>query len=179
MTNSPQDESRIFNPPPDMAAQIATNRAGNFTRGQRVQLMVGAGGSLLGLLFMILWVSVVVQAIALGVPIGNWVSALFFVFFVLTFAYLFLTLYFNASWFLPDLLSKTPIKQAQGKLKIQMAARERPMMPFSYIVDDYSFAPFMVPYEVPMDEGREYIVYYAAHSRIFLSVEPVQYAPND
>ena len=44
-------------------------------------------------------------------------------------------------------------------------------MPFSYIVGDYSFSPFLVPSEIKMEKGRHYTVYYTAHSRIFLSIE--------
>jgi hypothetical protein len=46
----------------------------------------------------------------------------------------------------------------------------RPELPFSYVVDDYSFGPFVVPPDVKMRPGAPYIVYYAARSRLLLSI---------
>lgn len=164
--------SQPFNPDPTLAAQIATNRAGKLTRSQRSTILVVVIACSLGLLIVAALFVNVMLAFMSGVPLGNIVGVLFFLFFALSFGYLALTMYFNLRGFLPDALTKQPIKQARGKLEIRMAGRDCPELPYSYIVADYSFAPFVVPYDVPLEVGREYVVYYAAHSRIFLNIEP-------
>jgi hypothetical protein len=79
----------------------------------------------------------------------------------------------NVAMFVPEAFSKSPVRWSQGILEIKEASRERPEMPFVYILGDYSFAPFIPPNEVPMQVGRAYIVYYAARSRMFLSIAPI------
>jgi hypothetical protein len=174
-------ERQPFSPDATFAAQLAANRAGKFTRAQRNTILIGAVGSSAGLLCILGLAVSVLQAWVSGISMGglvNVVGVIFFIFFVLSFGYLGLTLYFNASWFVPDALSQEPVKQSRGKLQIRKASRERPELPFSYIVGDYSFAPYDVPMDVPMEAGREYVVYYAAHSRIFLNIEPADYADS-
>jgi hypothetical protein len=171
------EKPRPFNPSPALAASIATNRAGRLTGGQKRALLLGAGVSVSGLGCIGFFLLNVGLALGAGLGVGNWVSGLFFIFFLLSFAYLGLTLYFNASWFVPDALSRHTVQTARGKLVMRPAERERFELPFSYLVGDYSFAPYVVPYEVPLEVGREYIVYYAAHSRMFLNIEPVDVQP--
>ena len=43
-------------------------------------------------------------------------------------------------------------------------------LPFSYIIGNYSFAPYIAPGDVPMRVGAPYVVYYAARSRLLLSL---------
>lgn len=178
MSKQKTTENRPFQPPPRMAAQLTTNRNGRLTTNQRNLIWFAGLGSAAGFACMLVWV-VSTGIAASGITPNGIVTIGFFIFFMLSFGYLLLTLYFNASWFVPDAFSKNTVQQSRGKLKIRMAARERQELPFSYIVGDYSFAPFVVPPEVPLDEGREYIVYYAAHSRIFLGIEPVNYASDE
>lgn len=168
--NSPQ----VFNPDAEWAQQLARNRAGHLTGGQRNVVLIGAVGSSLGVVVIVLIALSVGGAIFTSGRL-NAFTLLTFVLFLLSFGYLGLTAWFNARVFVPDLLSKQPVQQARGKLEIKMASRERQLLPFSYIVAGYSFAPFEVPYEVPMEKGRKYVVYYAQHSRIFLNIEPVDY----
>lgn len=170
---------KAFTPDPHLAAQIATNRAGKLTRSQKATIGIAALVCVIGLVVIAALFINVLTAYFGGVPLGSVISLIFLIFFVLSFGYLGLTLFFNARGFLPDALSRHPVRQARGKLEIKLAARERPELPFSYIVGEYSFAPFVVPYDVPMEAGREYVVYYAAHSRIFLNIEPVNSMTND
>jgi len=165
-----------FEPDEALQAQLAQNRVGKLTPMQRRSVWIASGGSLLGLGCTATLVLNVITAAMAGVKVGGVVAGLFLLFFLLTFGYLALTLWVNLRMFAPDALAKHPVKTARGKLKIRMAERERPEMPFSYIVGDYSFAPYVVPYGVPLQTGRDYVVYYAAHSRLFLNLEPADYA---
>ena len=162
-----------FHPDPHLAARLETNRAGRLTRSQKNAIVIAALGSSAGILCILVLVINVITAIAAGVRVDSIISLLFFVFFMLSFGYLLLTLYFNAVIFVPDALSRKAVKTVRGPLEIRMASRERPEMPYSYIVGDYSFAPYIPPPDVPLETGREYIVYYAAKSRMFLNIEPV------
>ncbi|HLA43731.1 MAG TPA: hypothetical protein VJZ27_09865 [Aggregatilineales bacterium] len=162
-----------FEPSPSLAAQLSVNRAGKLTGRQKNSMRVAAFGSSCGLLVIAVLVINVLVALLSGISAGGVVGVIFFVFFVLSFAYLAGTLYFNARMFVPDVFGKKPVRQSHGRLKIRMAGRDRPELPFSYIIGDYSFAPYVVPIEVPMEKDREYIVYYAASSRMFLNIEPV------
>ena len=162
-----------FHPDPHLAAQLESNRAGRLTRGQKNTLIIAALGSGGGMLCILVLVVNVLFAFSAGVQVDSIVSLLFFIFFVLSFGYLMLTMYFNARMFIPDALSRQTVKTARGPLEIRMSSRERPELPYTYIVGDYSFAPYIPPPNVPMEQGREYIVYYAAKSRIFLNIEPV------
>jgi hypothetical protein len=167
-----------FNPDPHLAALLEINRSGRLTRSQKNILIIGAISSSAGIFcILVLMVNVVIALLA-GVQVDSLFSLFFFLFFILSFGYLLLTLYFNAVVFVPDAFSKNTVKTARGPLEIRMAARERTEMPYSYIVADYSFAPYMPPADVPMEPGREYVVYYAAKSRIFLNIEPIDSDPT-
>jgi apolipoprotein N-acyltransferase len=166
---------QAFRPDEAWQAELSTNRAGQLTRKQALAIRLAALGSSLGFgVALILCINVVI-AFGAGLQYFAWTLIPLFAFFLLSFGYLLLTLYFNTRRFLPDLFSRNPVKQARGKLEIRKAARHRPVLPFSYIVGDYSFAPFEVPYEVPMEKGRAYVVYYAEHSRLFLNIEPADW----
>ncbi|MFP4322971.1 MAG: hypothetical protein ACLFTK_11010 [Anaerolineales bacterium] len=167
-----------FHPSEDLAASLARNRAGRLTRGQRTAVtLAGVASSLAGLVVLLIMVSVFAAffggvRVTSDSPIAGLVSEIIGLFFLASFVYMLLTFYFNARWFLPDAFGRAPVATVRGPLQIRYAARQRPELPFSYIIGDYSFAPYVVPYDVPMQEGRTYVVYYARHSRMFLNIEP-------
>lgn len=167
---------RAFNPSPEFSAKLGANREGKFTPVQRREIIIAALGTGCGLVVVLFLMANILFLTFSGFSPGGIAGWVFTIFFVLSFTFMALTLYFNARNYIPDMMSESPVSQSQGVLKIQMPQRDRIELPFSYIVGDYSFAPFMVPHEVPMEKGREYIVYYAARSRMFLSIEPVDYA---
>jgi hypothetical protein len=47
---------------------------------------------------------------------------------------------------------------------------KRPELPFSYIIADYSFAPYVAPPDVTLRVGAPYVAYYSARSRLLLSI---------
>lgn len=162
----------------DYETGLARNRAGRLTAGQKAAVVMASlfsGGGLLCLLAMFI---TLMSGMMAGIGTGSIFGLIFLIIFVLTYLYLGLTLFANARVYIPDAFSKQPVKQERGRLTVRMAERERPSLPFSYIVGDYSFAPYMVPAEIEMIAGAEYIVYYAAHSRMFLGIEPVNPAKS-
>ncbi len=167
-----------FTPTEPLAASLAENRAGRLTRNQRLAVTLaglGAGGASLVVLAMIVSVLAAYLSgarVSSMSPSAGIVGTVFGLFFMASFGYLLLTFVFNARWFLPDAFGGSPVARARGPLQIRYAERNRPELPFSYIVGEYSFAPYVVPYDVPMEQGREYVVYYARHSRMFLNIEP-------
>ena len=166
---------RAFRPNPDLQKQLATNRTGKFTPAQKTTVILAAIVTGLGLLCLGAFFTAFLLAVLDGTPVNGFINFIFLVVILLMLGYLALTLFVNFKAFFPDTLAKDPIRQSRGKLEIRMPQRERDELPFSYIVGDYSFAPFMVHTSVPMDTGREYIVYYAASSRMFLGIEPVDH----
>lgn len=164
--------SKAFQPSPELVKKLEANRNGNLTPQQRTLLMMASIGVMIGLACMSAMLLQLIAAITTGIAPKGLVTWIFFAITMLMFGYLGLTLYVNARSFVPDLLSSTKVKQSRGKLKIRVPQRERWELPFSYIVGDYSFAPFDVPDDVPMEKDREYIVYYLARTRTFLSIEP-------
>lgn len=153
---------------------VEVNRNGRLTASQRSMVLVGVLFTMGGLTCMGLMLLQLVLAVMAGVMPQNLVMWLFFILTLAAFLYLGLTLYVNARTFILDLFSRTHVRSSRGPLKIQLPQRERWELPFSYIINDYSFAPFEVPDDVPMEKGREYIVYYLARTRKFLSIEPVE-----
>jgi hypothetical protein len=162
----------VFEPSAQLAQSLETNRAGHFTREQKVTVMIAGLGSLFGLFCLLLLTANLLLATSAGLRPTGIITIIVLVFYGLFALYLGLTCFFNARWFLPDAFGKNPVAQAKGKLEIKMPARDRAEMPYSYIVGGYSFAPYVVSPEVPLEKGRKYIVYYAAHSRMFLNIEP-------
>lgn len=164
--------SEPFTPSPELSRKLDANRQGKLTSQQRAFLSVGVLFTSGGLLCMSAMLVQLGGALLAGLAPQSIFTWIFFLITLLTFGYLAATLFVNARTFIPDLLSGQKVKQTRGKLTIQLPQRERWELPFSYIVGDYSFAPFEVPDDVPMEQGREYIVYYLARTRAFLSIEP-------
>jgi hypothetical protein len=160
-----------YTPSAQMAEKLAANRTGQLTRAQRIPIVIAGLVSSIGLLCP-LTVLISSVGIALQGPLGGAVGAILLGLMFLSFSFLAGVLWVNARMFLPEALSKTPARWQRGALQIRMASRERPEMPFSYIIGSYSFAPFVPPSEVPLQTGREYVVYYAGRSRVFLSIAP-------
>lgn len=162
-----------YTPSPQMADKLTANRQGLLTPTQRAPIIIAAivtgvgliGFSLFGIVALWGFVQTLQYSGFFGLGLicltGGSLSFLIIVFWV------------NANMFVPESLNQKPVRWERGKLKIKMASRERPEMPFSYIVGDYSFAPFVAPFEVPLEKGREYIVYYTARSRLLLSLAPL------
>jgi hypothetical protein len=161
-----------FHPTSKLAETLEANRQGRLTGSQRMMVMIGALFTAGGLTCMGVMFIQLVAAVIAGIMPQNILMWLFLIITFAAFIYLALTLYVNARTFIPDLIGSTKVKSSQGKLEIRLPKRERWELPFSYIVGDYSFAPFEVPDDVPMEKGREYVVYYLAHTRKFLSIEP-------
>ena len=161
-----------YTPSPQMADKLVTNRAGKLTQSQRAPIMIAAvitgigfvGLSLFGMLLVWGFIKSLEFTGILGVGMLCITSA----------SFLFLIAVFgvNAQMFVPEAFGQKPVLWERGPLAIKMAARERTDMPFSYIVGGYSFAPFVAPAEVPLEKGREYIVYYTVRSRLLMSIAP-------
>lgn len=155
----------------EMAARLAVNRTGQLTTAQRRTVLTGgvvALAFLLCPLAMILQMGAVV--LADGLPIVTAASVFFFVLGVLMFAVFLGLAGTNVHLFLRDVFGREKVRVARGLLQVHMSSKERPELPFSYIVEDYSFAPYVPPPDVDLRLGAPYLVYYAAHSRIFLSM---------
>jgi hypothetical protein len=165
---------------PEMAARLTINRTGQFTPGQRrVSLIVG----LLALLIFLCPLAMVVQLVMLlfvtdapAVTISSIVITAVGVLFLIVFGGLVGT---NAHTFLGEAFMRRPVHHARGPLEIRVTEGDRPELPFSYIIDDYSFAPYVVPSEVPMQAGAPYIAYYAARSRLLLSIAALDAPDGD
>lgn len=156
---------------PEMAAKLAVNRLGRLAPSQRRTVIV-AGVVASALLLCPL--AMVIQLVALiatsDVPAVTTAGVIFTVVGVL-FLLLFAGLIFvNARMFIPDALGARPVHFARGPLEVRLTEKKRPELPFSYIVGDYSFAPYVAPPDVEMRPGAPYIVYYAAQSRVLLSI---------
>lgn len=156
---------------PEMAAKLAVNRTGRLTPAQRRTVMTAGIVALLALLCPL---ALLVQIGALlltdrlpAATTGGIAFTVLGVLFILVFGGLALT---NARMFLPDAFGPHPVRAARGPLRIRLPQRDRPELPFSYIVGDYSFAPYVGPEDLPMRRDAPYLVYYAAHSRLFLSI---------
>lgn len=164
-----------FTPSETAMEKLAANRAGQLTQIQRTPLMIAAVTAAIGFLcpaafFIGNIIGFVTGAETFGMAgLLGWflLCGMYMSMFALG-----VILWVNVTMFLPEALSKNPVRWEKGILEIRMATRERPEMPFSYIIGSYSFAPFVAPNDVPMQIGREYIVYYTARSRLLLSMAP-------
>ena len=156
---------------PDMAEKLAVNRAGRLTSAQRRTVMIAGIVATLALMCpLVLLLQFAALAIGGRLPaasVGGLLFTLLGLFFVLLFGGLAWT---NVAMFLPDAFGKNPERSVRGPLRIRVPERQRPELPFSYIVGDYSFAPYVPPADTELHRDAPYIVYYAAHSRIFLSI---------
>jgi hypothetical protein len=167
-----------------MAAKLAINRTGRLTAGQRrVMLWAGLGAALLLLCPLTLLVQMGVLVASDRVPVVTTAGLIFTVLgllFVLMFAGL---AWANVQMFVPDAFGRQPVRFARGPLGVHVSEKDRPELPFSYVIEDYSFAPYVAPDDVPMRPGAPYLVYYAAHSRLLLSLaaldapDAAQWAP--
>jgi hypothetical protein len=169
----PDERDTTFSPASaQMARLLSANRTGRLAAGQRrLLLLVG----LIALVALLCPLALLFQIGALmfaeGLRAVASVSGVLFLVFGVLVVIIFLGLIgTNAQLFLADALSRRPVRYARGPLEIHMSASERPELPFSYIVDGYSFAPYIPPADIPMQPGATYLVYYAAHSRLFLSM---------
>ncbi len=156
---------------PEMAARLAANRAGRLTASQRrLALIAGLGA----LIIFLCPVAMLVQMGALllwgDAPVSTLAGVVFTILgalFVMMFAGL---VGVNALTFLPEAFMRQPVRFARGPLQIRITEGHRPELPFSYLIGDYSFAPYVAPGDVPMRVGAPYVVYYAARSRLLLSL---------
>jgi hypothetical protein len=155
-----------------MAAKLSVNRTGRLTGPQRRTALIVGGVALLMLLCP---VTLLIQMVALllarsDVPVAT-VGGILFLVIGGGFRVVFIGLiWVNVETFLAEVFMRCPVKIARGPLEIRVPERERPELPFSYLVGDYSFAPYVAPPDVLMRVGAPYIVYYAARSRLLLSI---------
>jgi hypothetical protein len=168
-----------YTPSSQMADNLATNRAGHLTKTQKAPILMAALVTGVGLTCSISFLVASVYGFVQTVNVAGIFGWIMLIFTGGSIAFLTAVLWVNAKMFIPETLSKSPVKWEQGILEIKMASRERPEMPFSYIIGAYSFAPFVVPDEVPMNSGREYVVYYTARSRLLLSIAPMDLPEAD
>ena len=155
-----------------MADSLRHNSARKLTDRQRAPIIAAALISGIGFAIFSLFALISVWGFTQTLGVTGILGWVFMLFTVLSFSFLLIVLWTNAEMFVPEAFSKHPVRWQRGRLRIKMASRERPEMPFSYIVGDYSFAPFLPPQEVPIDKGREYLVYYTPRSRLLLSIVP-------
>lgn len=156
---------------PGMAERLAVNRLGQLTPGQRRRALLVGGGAALFLLcplaLLIQLGAVMLWGNAPMPTVAGILLAALGVLFLLVFVGL---IGINAWLFLPEAFMRQPVRYARGPLEIRVTPGHRPELPFSYLIGDYSFAPFVAPDDVPMRVGAPYIVYYSARSRLLLSL---------
>ncbi len=156
---------------PEMAARLATNRAGRLTPSQRrLALLAGLGALSVFLCPLAMLVQMSILLLSGDVPVPTLAGVAFTIvgaLFLVIFAGL---IGVNALAFLPEAFMRQPVRCARGPLEIRVTEGRRPELPFSYIIGDYSFAPYVAPDDVPMRAGAPYVVYYAARSRVLLSL---------
>lgn len=171
MTFTPDQRPVIPPADPVLAEKLAVNRTGQFTAAQRrTVLVVGAVALVLLLCPITLLVQMVVIVLAREVPISALSSAIFIILGAL-FLLLFVGLLgVNVKTFLVEAFMRQPVRAARGPLEIRITEGHRPELPFSYIIADYSFAPYVTPPEITLRTGAPYIVYYSARSRLLLSI---------
>jgi hypothetical protein len=156
---------------PDMAEKLATNRTGRLTSPQRRTVLVIG---FTALVFLLCPVTLLIQMFAIllanHVPVptlGGVILAVVGALIMLIFVGL---IGVNVQTFLVEGFMRQPVRYARGPLEIRMTEGHRPELPFSYIIADYSFAPYVAPPEVTLSVGAPYIVYYSARSRLLLSI---------
>jgi hypothetical protein len=165
------DPDAVLPASPQMAEKLAANRTGRLASSQRRLVRVAGVGALTVLMCPVALLVQMVALVAAGavpaVTVGWVLFTVIGVLFVLLFAAM---IYANVQLFLPDAFGAHPVRYAHGTLELRATEGHRPELPFSYIVADYSFGPFVVPPDVKMRPGAPYIVYYAARSRLLLSI---------
>ncbi len=154
-----------------MAEKLAINRTGRLTAAQRRTVMIAGVVAMVALMcplaLLLQFAALALAGTLPAVTIGGIAFTVIGLFFVLLFGGLAWT---NVAMFVPDAFGKEPVRWARGPLRIRVPERHRPELPFSYIVDDYSFAPYVPPADAELRRDAPYIVYYAAHSRLLLSI---------
>ncbi len=155
---------------PEMAEKLAANRAGRLTAAQRrTALITGcvALALLLCPLAMLFQLGAVLLSEGVSLTAGGALAGLLVLVFFAVFAAI---VYTSVSLFLPEAFAARPVRWARGPLRIHLSSGHRPELPFSYVIEDYSFAPYVAPPDVAMRVGAPYIVYYSARSRLLLSL---------
>lgn len=173
--NKKLEPARPYIPSAAMREKLNTNRQGKLTVAQRTPILTAALFSGIGLLCPLSFFASNIIGLITGATPAALVGVLGWLLLcgmVASLFFLAAVLWVNAAMFVPEAFSKLPVRWERGMLELRLASRERPEMPFSYIIGTYSFAPFVAPAEVPMQIGREYIVYYTARSRLLLSIAP-------
>jgi hypothetical protein len=156
---------------PDMAEKLSTNRAGTFTPSQRRKVfLIGA----VALVFMLCPIALLSQLFAIilfsDVPVSTLSGVIFGLVGVLILIVFAGLIGVNIQMFLVEAFLRQPVRWARGPLEIRMTEGKRPELPFSYIIADYSFAPYVAPPDVTLRVGAPYVVYYSARSRLLLSI---------
>lgn len=155
----------------EMAARLTANHAGRLTSAQRRLALIAGLGALVVFLCPLAMLAQMGALLLWGdAPVSTLAGVLFTIvgaLFVVLFAGL---VGVNALTFLPEAFMRQPVRFARGPLQIRITEGHRPELPFSYIISDYSFAPYVAPADVPMRVGAPYVVYYAARSRLLLSL---------
>ncbi len=155
----------------DMAAKLAVNRTGRLTPEQRrVVLIAGllAAAAMLCPLAMLVQIGLILTSRIMDVvSVCGGVILGFGLFFMIIVG---LMIGSNILAFLPEAFAHQAVRAARGPLEIHYSERERPELPFSYVIGAYSFAPYVAPTDVEMRTGAPYVVYYGARSRLLLSI---------
>jgi hypothetical protein len=167
----PDQEPVIPPADPDMAEKLTVNRTGRLTASQRrTVLVIGV----VALVFLLCPVTLLIQMLVIllagDVPVsalGSVIFAALAALFMLLFAGL---IGVNIKTFMVEAFMRQPVKVARGPLEIRITEGHRPELPFSYIIADYSFAPYVAPLDVTLRVGAPYVVYYSARSRLLLSI---------
>jgi hypothetical protein len=164
-------ESIIPPADPDMAGRLSTNRTGRFTPLQRRNVfLIGT----VALLVMLCPLTLLIQMFGIifssDVPVSTLAGVIFSLVGVLIMLFFAGLIGVNVQTFLVEAFLRQPVCCARGPLEIRMTEGKRPELPFSYIIADYSFAPYVAPPEVTLRVGAPYVVYYSARSRLLLSI---------
>ena len=156
---------------PDMAEKLRTNRTGHFTPAQRRKVFLIGGGALL---FMLCPLTLLIQMFAIiffsDVPVPVLSGVIFTLVGVLVLVIFAGLIGVNIQMFLVEAFLHRPVRCARGPLEIRLTEGKRPELPFSYIIADYSFAPYVAPPDVTLRVGAPYVAYYSARSRLLLSI---------
>jgi len=155
---------------PEMAEKLTVNRTGRLTAAQRrTALITGcvAVALLLCPLALLIQLGAVLLSEGVALTVGGALAGLLVLIFFAIFGAIIFT---SVSLFLPEAFAARPVRWARGPLRIHMSSGHRPELPFSYVIEDYSFAPYVAPAEVAMRPGAPYIAYYSARSRLLLSL---------
>ncbi|NDJ87084.1 MAG: hypothetical protein GYB66_14495 [Chloroflexi bacterium] len=162
-----------YTPSPQMADKLATNRTGQLTKAQRLPITIAAIFTGSGFLGMLLITGGTILGLIETLEFTGVFGLITLFFSTAALLFILAVLWVNAQMFVPEALNQKPVRWSRGPLKTRKSARDRPELPFSYIIDDYSFAPFVGPPDVPLQKGRQYIVYYTARSRLLMSIAPI------